>query len=67
MDVAPRTRRRTPVLRRDQVVDDESLHPGSVVWLGEPALQPDELARYDHGHDVRGRAPAGPTGRPARG
>lgn len=50
------------MLRRDQVVDDDSLHPGAVVWLGEPALQPDELARYDRPADRPVGPPAG-TGR----
>lgn len=39
-------RRPTVVLCGDEVVDDDTLHPGTVVWLGEPALRPDELERY---------------------
>lgn len=41
------SRRRTVVLHEDDVVDDETLHPGAVVWLGEPPLRPDELARFE--------------------
>lgn len=37
--------RRTVVLQADDVVDDDTLHPGAIVWLGEPALRADELER----------------------
>ncbi len=46
MGIAERRTRRTVVLHRRDVVDDETLHPGAVVWLGKPRLQPDELRLY---------------------
>lgn len=47
--IGPRTAhglRTTPVLHPSQVVDDEVLHPGAVVWLTEPWLADSELDRF---------------------
>lgn len=41
--MATHRRRRTLVLRAEDVVDDHTLHPGTIVWLAEPALRADEL------------------------
>ncbi len=38
--------RAATVLRATEVVDDETLHPGVVVWLAEPRLAADELDRF---------------------
>lgn len=41
------TRRcRSSVLEPGDVVDDESLHPGAVVWLAEPRLDTDERDQF---------------------
>lgn len=40
-------RRRATVLAPGDVVDDETLHPGVVVWLGEPHLDEVERRRYE--------------------
>lgn len=37
----------TTILRADDVVDDEVLHPGAVVWLAEPHLDHPERDRFD--------------------
>lgn len=47
MGIGRRRHRRTQVLSADEVVDDDTLCPGSLVWLARSALRPDELARYD--------------------
>lgn len=39
--------RRTAVMRAEEVVNDETLHPGAVVWLGSPRLTAIEQARFD--------------------
>lgn len=39
--------RRTTVLGPDQVVDDEVLHPGAVVWLVAAKLTAIERARFE--------------------
>lgn len=36
----------TDVLEPRDVVDDEVLHPGSLVWLGTPRLGAEERARF---------------------
>lgn len=41
--------RAATVLRATDVVDDETLAPGMVVWLAEPHLAPPELDRF---HDA---------------
>ncbi len=53
--MATHRRRQTLVLRAEDVVDDDTLHPGTIVWLAEPALRADEL---DSGTLVLGPAPA---------
>ncbi|MBY5162166.1 hypothetical protein [Salsipaludibacter albus] len=51
MSVAPATAtpglRTTRVLHPSEVVHDEVLHPGAVVWLAEPWLHDGELDRFD--------------------
>lgn len=42
----PRGVRTSHVLEPDDVVDDEVLHPGAVVWLADPPLAPDEADRF---------------------
>ncbi len=51
MGATDRRCQRTRVVGGDDVVDDETLHPGSVVWLGKPALCAAELARFDPAPD----------------
>lgn len=46
---ADRSVRPTHVLHADEVADDETLHPGAVVWLPDEPLADDELARFDRG------------------
>jgi hypothetical protein len=59
-----RPRRTRAVLCATDVADDDTLHPGAVVWLGTPDLQADERELFD---DAAERARAGrrtaPTGR----
>ncbi len=38
--------RPSTVLRPDDVVDDEVLHPGAVVWLAEPQLAEHERDQF---------------------
>jgi len=38
--------RTSHVLAADDVVDDEVLHPGAVVWLADPPLAPEESNRF---------------------
>lgn len=38
--------RATTIMGATDVVDDETLHPGVVVWLAEPRLAADELDRF---------------------
>lgn len=39
--------RRTVVRDCDDLVDDDSVYAGIVVWLGRPQLRPEELARWN--------------------
>ncbi len=39
--------RPTRVLHPLEVVDDESLNPGAIVWMAEPWLEDTELDRFD--------------------
>lgn len=64
-----RSRSTRAVLRATDVADDDTLHPGAIVWLASPGLQADEQDVFDaaaeDARDRRRRQPGSGRLRPA--